>query len=210
MLARQIISIVPVSETLTPFPRYSYGLFSTSEKINSHKINNFQTLFVKHPGYGVPLRHLRVLSASALSPFFDFLSLCFQNLTNPFSHNHFLFTSMQNPRGVGVHPPRPRFARSSARQFGLVQVPSYRQQTARKTRATPRRTQPCLPFNALYRHSMHRNTVQRKVWSHNANSGRLDVESLGGSAQLFHLWVHLRPAERHNLTSGTEGEECRM
>jgi hypothetical protein len=102
MLARQIISIVPASETLTPFPRYSYGLFSTSEKINSHKINNFQTLFVKHPGYGVPLRHLRVLSASALSPFFDFLSLCFQNLTNPFSHNHFLFTSMQNPRGVGV------------------------------------------------------------------------------------------------------------
>jgi hypothetical protein len=57
------------------------------------------------------------------------------------------------------------------------------------------------PFNAVYRHSMHGNTVRRKVWSHTANSGRLDVETFGGSAHLFHCWLHLRPAGRHNLTS---------
>src|SRR6266403_6236180 len=57
------------------------------------------------------------------------------------------------------------------------------------------------PFNAVYRHSMHGNTVRRKVWSHTANSGRLDAETFGGSALLFHCWLHLRPAGRHNLTS---------
>ncbi len=56
------------------------------------------------------------------------------------------------------------------------------------------------PFNAVYRHSMHGNTVRRKVWSHTANSGRLDAETFGGSALLFHCWLHLRPAGRHNLT----------
>jgi hypothetical protein len=56
------------------------------------------------------------------------------------------------------------------------------------------------PFNAVYRHSMHRNTVRRKVWSHTANSGRLDAETFGGSALLFHCWLHLWPAGRHNLT----------
>jgi len=35
------------------------------------------------------------------------------------------------------------------------------------------------PFNAVYRHSMRGNTVRRKVWSHTANSGRLDAELLG-------------------------------
>jgi hypothetical protein len=29
------------------------------------------------------------------------------------------------------------------------------------------------PFNAVFRHSMHGNTIQRKVWSHTANSGKL-------------------------------------
>ena len=138
MLVRQTISIVPVSETLTPFPRYSYRLFCTSEKINSHKINHFQTLSVRHPAYGVSLRHLRVLSASVLSPFFDFLSLCFQNLTNPFSHNHFPFTSMQNARGceravlLGHTSLEPL-----ARQFWPAQVPSYRQQTAKENQGNP-------------------------------------------------------------------------
>jgi len=119
MLARRIISVAPVSETLTPFPRYSYGFFCTSEKLNSYKINHFQALFVKHPGYGVPLRHLPVLRPSALSPLFDFLSLCFQNLTNPFSHNPFPLTSIQNPGGVAGVTLRSR-AFAKALQAGTV------------------------------------------------------------------------------------------
>jgi hypothetical protein len=32
----------------------------------------------------------------------DFYRPCFHILTNPFSHNSFIFTSIQNPRGVGI------------------------------------------------------------------------------------------------------------
>src|SRR5258708_25491178 len=32
------------------------------------------------------------------------LALCFHNLTNPFSRNLFIFTSIQNPGGAGVRP----------------------------------------------------------------------------------------------------------
>lgn len=54
------------------------------------------------------------------------------------------------------------------------------------------------PFNAVYPHSMHRNTIQRKVWSRKANSGRLDAESIWGLRALFCLWVHLRPERTSN------------
>ena len=43
-----------------------------------------------------------------------------------------------------------------------------------------------LPFNALFRHSMHGNTIQRKVWSRTANSGKLFfvTEGLQGQSKL--------------------------
>jgi hypothetical protein len=108
MLARQIIAFPAppsLSDTLTPSARYSCGLFGHAKKLKSFAINQIQTLFANHPGYGVPLRHLRALCVSlpraskgALSLFIDFLILCFQNLTNPFSRNPFPFTPIQNPR----------------------------------------------------------------------------------------------------------------
>jgi hypothetical protein len=187
MLARQattLAALPTLCADLTPFPRYSCGLFGHAKKLNSFAINQIHTLSTKHPEYGVPLRHLRALRVSlpraskgALSLLVDFLTLRFHNLTNPFSSNPFPFTSIQNPRGVGgCEPPLSPGDRN------------------RKLGQTPNSTKICFPFNAVYRHSMHRNTVQRKVWSHKANSGRLDAETFGGSAQLFHLRVHLRPA----------------
>jgi hypothetical protein len=107
-------------------------------------------------------------SKGALALLVDFLTLRFHNLTNPFSSNPFPFTSIQNPRGVGgCEPPL---------------SPGDRNQ---KLGQTPNSTKICFPFNAVYRHSMHRNTVQRKVWSHKANSGRLDAETLGAPRSYF-------------------------
>jgi hypothetical protein len=40
-------------------------------------------------------------SASRITFAFDSDRLCFQRLTNPFPRNPFIFTSIQNPRGVG-------------------------------------------------------------------------------------------------------------
>src|ERR1700732_2745591 len=40
-------------------------------------------------------------SASIITFAFDSDRLCFQKLTNPFPRNPFIFTSIQNPRGVG-------------------------------------------------------------------------------------------------------------
>src|SRR5437868_15360123 len=37
-------------------------------------------------------------------PTIDFYPDCFHQLTNPSSRNSFLFSSIQNPRGVGVFP----------------------------------------------------------------------------------------------------------
>jgi hypothetical protein len=43
-----------------------------------------------------------------------------------------------------------------------------------------------LPFNAVFRRSMHGNTVQRKGWSHTAKSGKLFfvTEGLRGQSKL--------------------------
>ena len=54
--------------------------------------------FAKTPGVGVPLRHLRALCLSVLSPLIDFQNPCFHKFTNPFSGNPFRCTSIQNPR----------------------------------------------------------------------------------------------------------------
>ena len=54
--------------------------------------------FAKTWGVGVPLRDLRALFLSVLSPLIDFQNLCFHKFTNPFSGNPFSCTSIQNPR----------------------------------------------------------------------------------------------------------------
>src|SRR5207245_5825868 len=101
----------------------SFSLLALFSTFASFVFNNLRTLFAKHRGCGVPLRHLRALRAcpffrraSALSlaffwgPFvFIHLQipprrasicniLCFHALTNPFFHNFFVFTSIQNAR----------------------------------------------------------------------------------------------------------------
>ena len=42
---------------LNPLPSHSCKLFCTLKEVNSHQISNFQTLFAKHPGWGVHPRH---------------------------------------------------------------------------------------------------------------------------------------------------------
>jgi len=115
-----------LSNALTPSLTHSYGLFVARKKLNSFAIKQIQTLSTKHPGYGVPPRHLhalpRLLSQSlkaASWSLIDFLTLCFHTLTNPFSHNSFICISIQNPR-VFFHP-RPIFRRLLA---ALTQFPS--------------------------------------------------------------------------------------
>src|SRR5437899_3505239 len=56
--------------------------------------------------------------------------------------------------------------------LGMRQEPFWPsvEQNKRKSHICP---EPPFPFNALFRHSMHRNTVRRKVWSHTVNSGKL-------------------------------------
>src|SRR6202047_553526 len=50
------------------------------------------------------------MGAALLSKFFlpraeaNLLAFCFHHLTNPFTRNSFIFTSIQIPRGVGVQP----------------------------------------------------------------------------------------------------------
>jgi len=55
MLARQIILPRPLPAKLTPLRPYSCRLFVAPQKINSFGIKQMQTLFAKHPGWGVPL-----------------------------------------------------------------------------------------------------------------------------------------------------------
>ena len=76
-----------------PLFSHSYGLFVVPKTVNSFAIKQIRTLCAKYRG-------LSVLCVSALSFAIDFVSLCFQDLTNPFSRNPFPFTSIQNPRGV--------------------------------------------------------------------------------------------------------------
>jgi hypothetical protein len=146
MLARQIIALSFVSEKLTPFPRYSYGLFCIPENSTLIKSATSKLFSQNTRGMG----YLCDISAYSAPQRY----LCFHNLTNPFS--------------------RP------ASSSGLRKYRHIASGSQRGTKANAKRTQPCVPFNALYRHSMHRNTIQRKVWSHKANSGRLDVGSLWG------------------------------
>jgi hypothetical protein len=94
------------------------------------------------------LRSLRlrvIVSLRSLSP------LCFHNLTNCLSRNSLLFTSMQIARGVGAQ---------------------IQEKNPWQTRVPLR---PLSPFNAVFRHSMHGNTVQRNVWCRKAKFGRLDT-----------------------------------
>src|ERR1700737_3676147 len=55
-------------------------------------------LFSATPCVFATVRFLSLLPAEA--------SLCFHNLTNPFSRNPFIFTSIQNPRGCGGYSVR--------------------------------------------------------------------------------------------------------
>ena len=68
----------------------------------------------------------------------------------------------------------PALARGLARRLA-------RRQTQIRTPSSP-----ASPFNAVFRHSMHGNTIQRKVWSHTANSGKLffATEGLRGQSKL--------------------------
>jgi hypothetical protein len=66
----------------------------------------------------VPLRQ------SNLSP------LCFHTLTNPFSRNPFLFTSMQNPRGCGVE------ILGTDLLFSVLSVPPRQQATGALTHSS--------------------------------------------------------------------------
>jgi len=66
------------------------------------------------------------------------------------------------------------------------------------------------PFNAVYRHSMRGNTIRRKVWSHTANSGRLDVELLGAPRSCSIAGYTCGPRGGTISRAITEGEECRM
>jgi hypothetical protein len=101
-------------ELLNSLSIYSCQLFVAAKKPNSFAIKQIQTLCTKHPGWGIPLRQLRVLCVSALSLLVDSLILCFHGVTNPFFRNSFIFTSMQNPRGVALlewqmHPRAAKF-----------------------------------------------------------------------------------------------------
>jgi len=136
-----------------------------------------QALLPKHPGRGVNPQRLSGTGWSLPAlPFWGssgrhhlhlpLSALCFHNLTNCFSRKLLLFTTIRIARGCGA-----AFQNSG------------RTDAMKKTTSNTKFATPASPFNALYRHSMHRNTIQRKVWSHKANSGRLDAESLGGSAQ---------------------------
>ena len=128
----------------------------------SSVFNNFRTLSVA-TGW-----HPLLLGFSWASELRAFALLCFHAVAN--------WSSFRN------HP-----------QCPACRVPS-RFRSMRTNERLPRRfsggkkpmQNPCMaqsPFNAVYRHSMHGNTIRRKVWSHTANSGRLDAETFGGSAQ---------------------------
>jgi hypothetical protein len=74
--------------------------------------------FAKTPRVGGTCANLTVGSFSFA---LDFLTLCFHNLTNPFSRNPFQCTSIQNPRGVGTRLGVPPEC-CGARQFCLATV----------------------------------------------------------------------------------------
>jgi hypothetical protein len=112
MLARRI----PHSLSRNSFPCI---LLQPLASLFSPATLSFQSLtasFCKNRGVGIPLQTRRSsgpgqFSMLSLPPWqSNLLALCFHNLTNPFSHNSFYFTSIQNPRGCTLREPvlRPR------------------------------------------------------------------------------------------------------
>jgi hypothetical protein len=100
------------SQSPNPAPTFSVpsvlsvvnSLFSYSCKLFGDSFHPFRnhhpffsiacTLFCKNTRGG------GIQSRFGVSVAIDFLSLCFHGVTNPFFRNSFLFTSIQNPRGV--------------------------------------------------------------------------------------------------------------
>ena len=97
----QLFNFCAVSRCASPAVSDSCGLLVSLASLFRPRFLCFHQLadsFAKTPGVGVPLRHLRALYLSALSPLIDFQNLCFHKFTNPFSGNLFPCTSIQNPR----------------------------------------------------------------------------------------------------------------
>ena len=146
MLARRITFLRTLRTKLNHLLTYCCRLFVALEKVKSYRISNFQTLFAKHPGVGgvhtTDTRHAKLAPSV----------LCFHNLTNPFFRNPFLFTSIQNPRGVGGIIVL-RF------DFFAGQENSAPKLLGRKVTKNAKSAKLLSPFNAVFRHSMHGNTV---------------------------------------------------
>ena len=97
----QLFNFCAVSRCASPAVSDSCGLFVSLASLFRSRFLCFHQLadsFAKTRGVGVPLRHLRALCLSVLSPLIDFQILCCHEFTNPFSRNPFSCTSIQNPR----------------------------------------------------------------------------------------------------------------
>ena len=97
----QLFIFGAVSRCASPAVSDPCGLLVSLASLFRSRLLRFHQLtdsFAKTPGVGVPLRDLRALYLSALSPLIDFQNLCFHKFTNPFSRNPFSCTSIQNPR----------------------------------------------------------------------------------------------------------------
>src|ERR1700686_2482081 len=99
MLARQITFPCTFSPKLTPLLRYSCKLLVALANINPFKIKQIRTLYAKYQGWVYPARSV---SGFCLS-LFDFLVLCFHNLTNCFPRKLFVFTTIRVAGGVACH-----------------------------------------------------------------------------------------------------------
>jgi len=138
---------IPCSQTLAD----SFSLFALFSPLASFVFNTLRTLSAKHRGYGVPLRHLRALRASALSfavilwPLYfhpltnpsssrvDLQHSLFHALTNPFFRNFFVFTSIQNAR---VSPHLTTFPPTVSTLFSGNFLPIRRGSASRQSAAT--------------------------------------------------------------------------
>ena len=114
--------------------------------------------------------YLRHRSCNCNEVRLNFITLCFHNLTNCFSRKLLLFTTIRHCPGVWGRFPK-----------------SKRTDAVKKTTPNSKFATPASPFNAVYRHSMHENTIQRKVWSQTADFGKLFgvTEGLRGQSK----WV---------------------
>ena len=161
MLARQITLNYRSRTDLTCLSPYSYKLLGALQEVNPHRINNLRTLRQKHPGRGYAFAHQSLLATGFSRPLFSpRYELLFPQ--PPFFHNDPRCPLVWRPSA----PRHPGFSGANERSHSRVW------KTKGNTRKGEfRRT--ASPFNALFRHSMHGNTIQRKVWSHTVNSGRL-------------------------------------